>query len=83
MAKSTKKTGTGTKPATRKTTTKTTTTTRNATVPKTRAAADIQLTADQIRQRAYEIYLRRNGGPGDQTSDWVQAEQELRRELAR
>ena len=31
-----------------------------------------------IRRRAYEIYLGRNGGPGDHVSDWIQAERELR-----
>ncbi len=34
-------------------------------------------TEEQIRARAYEIYLRRNGGPGDAHSDWLQAEGEL------
>lgn len=36
---------------------------------------------DQIRQRAFEIYLRRNGGPGDPVADWIQAERELTQEL--
>lgn len=35
------------------------------------------ITEDQIRARAYEIYLRRNGVPGDEHSDWLQAEAEL------
>jgi hypothetical protein len=39
-------------------------------------------TQEQIRVRAYEIYLRRKGGPGDAHSDWVQAERELRREMS-
>lgn len=30
-----------------------------------------------IRARAYEISQARNGGPGDATSDWSQAEIEL------
>ncbi|HUU96685.1 MAG TPA: hypothetical protein VM487_13175 [Phycisphaerae bacterium] len=36
---------------------------------------------DQIRYRAYEVYLARleAGASGDATSDWFQAEQELRR----
>lgn len=33
---------------------------------------------EQIRVRAYEIYLARNGGPGDELSDWFEAEAELR-----
>ena len=32
---------------------------------------------DQIRQRAYEIYLRRDGRPGDPAEDWFCAEREL------
>jgi hypothetical protein len=34
-------------------------------------------TREQIEQRAFEIYIRRNGGPGDAASDWLQAEREL------
>ncbi len=40
-------------------------------------------TEDQIRARAYEIFLRRNGGPGDAHSDWLQAERELKAEMSR
>jgi hypothetical protein len=40
-------------------------------------------TDEQIRARAYEIFLRRKGGPGDAHSDWVQAERELREALSR
>ncbi|MFZ0821276.1 MAG: DUF2934 domain-containing protein [Candidatus Acidiferrales bacterium] len=36
-----------------------------------------QPTAEQIRQRAYEIYLSRGGAPGDEVQDWLQAESEL------
>ncbi len=32
---------------------------------------------DQIRIRAYEIYIARNGGPGNEIEDWLQAEKEL------
>lgn len=32
---------------------------------------------EQIRQRAYEIYVSRNGVPGDEVQDWLQAEREL------
>ena len=32
--------------------------------------------ADEVRLRAYEIYLHRNN-QGDEISDWLQAEQEL------
>jgi hypothetical protein len=41
----------------------------------------IEPTTEQIRQRAYEIYLQRNAGPGSDVDDWLQAEAELR-ELA-
>lgn len=34
-------------------------------------------TVDQIRERAYLIYLNRAGRPGDPESDWLQAEREL------
>lgn len=34
-------------------------------------------TQEQIRQRAYEIYLARGGEDGRDLSDWVEAEQEL------
>ena len=36
------------------------------------------ITEQQIRERAYQIYLARSGGPGDAMSDWFQAELQLR-----
>lgn len=48
-----------------------------------RAAPAFELSAtdmpsrDDIRERAYFLYLARNGGPGDAESDWLQAEREL------
>ena len=45
------------------------------TAPKTAATAAAK--PHLIRRRAYEIFLARNGGPGDHLSDWIQAEQEL------
>lgn len=33
---------------------------------------------EAIRQRAYEIYCSRNGAPGTELEDWLQAERELR-----
>ena len=33
---------------------------------------------DEIRRRAYEIYLARNGSPGDEGQDWFIAEREVR-----
>lgn len=41
-------------------------------------AADTTITHDCIRKRAYELFLARNGGPGDAASDWCRAERELR-----
>jgi glycosyltransferase involved in cell wall biosynthesis len=35
-------------------------------------------TQDQIRGRAYDIYVARGGAPGDPVADWLQAERELR-----
>ena len=34
-------------------------------------------TAEQIRQRAHEIYLARGGAAGRELDDWLQAEREL------
>ena len=45
-------------------------------------ALQTQPTPEQIRQRAYEIYVSRNGAPGDEVQDWLQAERELGPEQA-
>jgi hypothetical protein len=38
----------------------------------------LQLTREQeIRIRAYEIYLQRGGQPGHELDDWLQAESEI------
>ncbi|MDO8629932.1 MAG: glycosyltransferase [Phycisphaerales bacterium] len=50
---------------------------KSATLP----SSSVEPTAEQIRRRAYEIFLSRNGTPGDPASDWVQAERELRERL--
>ena len=34
---------------------------------------------EEIRRRAYEIYLERNGLPGDEVDDWHRAERELQK----
>jgi hypothetical protein len=34
---------------------------------------------EEIRRRAYEIYLERNGFPGDELDDWLRAERELQK----
>ncbi len=41
-------------------------------------ALQTQPMPEQIRHRAYEIYSSRNGAPGDEVQDWLQAERELR-----
>lgn len=58
------------------------TTTRGKNGASARQAASKTFTIDEsksdlIRRRAYEIFLARDGGPGDHVSDWLQAEQEL------
>lgn len=35
---------------------------------------------EEVRRRAHEVYLARNGGQGDAMSDWLTAERELRRQ---
>jgi hypothetical protein len=40
-------------------------------------------TEDEIRQRAHEIYVSRNGAPGNAEVDWLQAEVELRARKAK
>jgi hypothetical protein len=38
---------------------------------------------DRIRQRAYQISQARGGAPGCEVDDWLQAERELKEEMAR
>lgn len=49
----------------------------------TKRRTKVMPTEEQIRARAFEIYLGRNGGPGDAHSDWMQAERELIAEMPR
>jgi hypothetical protein len=39
-------------------------------------------TEEEIRARAYEIYLERGDEPGSAVGDWLQAEAELQPEMA-
>jgi hypothetical protein len=48
-----------------------------------REASRRRPTDEQIRLRAYQIFLARDGAPGDEFSDWTQAERELTEELAK
>jgi hypothetical protein len=77
-----------TSPTTPRTSRKTTATVAKATPPEKKVTAPrvrraapkakkkVAPTTDDVRFRAYEIYLGRNG-QGDEVSDWLQAEQEL------
>ncbi len=38
---------------------------------------------EEIRRRAYEIYLERGEQPGRELDDWLQAERELKRGVLR
>ena len=40
--------------------------------------AQPKITEEQIRRRAYQLYLARGKKPGDPLRDWLQAEKELR-----
>ena len=42
-------------------------------------SANHEPTQEEIRRRAYEIYLERNGLPGDELDDWLRAERELQK----
>lgn len=54
--------------------------------PRSKAARGMPITSgpteEQIRQRAYEIYLLRGSAPGNPEWDWQQAELELRARIA-
>jgi hypothetical protein len=48
-------------------------------VPPTEAPAiKAEPTVEEIRQRAYELYLFRGDRSGDALEDWLEAERELR-----
>ncbi len=40
------------------------------------ASEDLPL-EEQIRQRAYELYIRRGNEAGSEVDDWLQAEEEI------
>ncbi len=46
-------------------------------MPAADVTAGLEPTFQEVQERAYLIYLARNGAPGDSTSDWLQAEREL------
>lgn len=39
-----------------------------------------EVTLGRVRERAYEIFLRRGGSSGDEVADWLKAEREIREE---
>ena len=79
MAKQVKRTTrSSTRTPTPKTETKARTSATSRTTTRSKTKQAIGVTEDQIRERAYHIFLQRNGGPGDAHSDWQQAERELR-----
>jgi hypothetical protein len=43
----------------------------------TRQVMRAEPTTEQIRNRAYEIYVSRGNAPGDELQDWLLAEREL------
>jgi hypothetical protein len=43
------------------------------------AAANLEPKNDEIRRRAYEIYLEGGSLPGRELDDWLRAERELRK----
>jgi hypothetical protein len=50
----------------------------NGSSTKSKSPSAKKLSPEQkIAQRAYEIYLARNGAPGNPLEDWVRAEREL------
>jgi Protein of unknown function (DUF2934) len=50
-----------------------------STQPETRAiSVGNSARGEEIRRRAYEIYLERGGQPGRDLDDWLQAERELK-----
>ena len=59
---------------------RTPTTQQRSSLPKVQTAEPTRATVkeDEIRLRAYEIYLQRGGESGDEFNDWIQAERELR-----
>ncbi|MCK4342101.1 MAG: DUF2934 domain-containing protein [Phycisphaerae bacterium] len=69
------------KTSVKKTTKKTTVAARNKTATTRKGVKKRQPTAmpteNQIRERAFDIFLARNGSPGNAHSDWMQAERDL------
>jgi hypothetical protein len=57
------------------------TATKMQTVPAkepTKQAPQQEPTEEEIRQRAYKIYMARGSAPGHEVEDWLEAERKLR-----
>ncbi len=52
------------------------------TTQKPRTASN-QPTREEIALRAYQIYLKRDGAPGNEFEDWMQAERQLIGEIGK
>jgi hypothetical protein len=55
---------------------------KKGTGPSTTIPPASEPTHDQIKKRAYQIFLARKGAPGNPMADWLQAERELRERFA-
>lgn len=52
--------------------------TASAATPKPKKSRAVKTVShEEIAKRAYEIYLERNGAPGNPFEDWTRAEREL------
>ncbi|MCG3126358.1 MAG: hypothetical protein CHACPFDD_01193 [Phycisphaerae bacterium] len=60
---------------------RTTTSSTPRTIAESRVTGRNEPTQEQIRQRAFEIYILRGGRPGSPQEDWCRAERELREAL--
>ena len=54
--------------------------TRQRSPRKASARTSVDPPEQEVRQRAYDIYLERAGAPGDPGKDWLEAERRLREE---
>lgn len=55
---------------------------RRATVKKRAAnTVDFAPSENEVRERAFQIFMNRGGEPGHEMEDWLQAERELRESL--
>jgi hypothetical protein len=56
---------------------------RVATPPTSQQASQVKVPREKIAMRAYEKWLKRGQQHGSDVQDWVEAENELRAELAK